>query len=90
MAARKIAYMTSLMAEIPTRWSYNTLERKPELWENYEEFIRNWEIIFNDKDERTQAANYLQTIRKLRQTLRDYATEFAATASSTGYDDLVL
>jgi hypothetical protein len=31
-AARKIAYMNSLMAEIPTRWSYNTLERKPELW----------------------------------------------------------
>jgi hypothetical protein len=33
MAARKKAYMTSLMAEIPSRWSYNRLERKPELRE---------------------------------------------------------
>jgi hypothetical protein len=47
--------MTSLMAEIPTR--YYTLERKPELWENYEEYVRNFEIIFKDKDERAHATS---------------------------------
>jgi Domain of unknown function (DUF4939) len=88
--AKKIAYLTALLDDIPNQWAEGFLEKNPEYWQDFDGFFREFKASFDDIHRESVASLKLRSLRQGQEELSIFNAQFTYISSQTSYNESIL
>ena len=86
----RVALVVSLLAGRALQWAMATVANNSRLSTHYDEFLQEFQLVFDHPEDGRNAAARLHDLRQGTRTVADYTVEFRTLAAESGWDELAL
>ena len=86
----RVALVVSLLAGRALKWAMATVANNPRLSSHYDEFLHEFQLVFDHPEDGRNAASRLHDLRQGTRSVADYTVEFRILAAESFWDELAL
>ena len=85
-SAARVAFVINLTTGDALNWAHATLTARPELFQDYENFIEEFRRVFDHPTAGREVGTQLMSLHQGGRTVASYATEFRTLAAGSGWN----